>query len=138
MSCVRLRAPFPTALLTVGESSKDITSSSLLIEKDILVVLEKGLDGVALSLHVGQFTRNVNGPRDGRREDDCEIERCHLHWELAVLLWTIRGGFWTYQVILGMLDDARQVENQELEGVVMLARNVFESLVHSLGFLPRD
>jgi hypothetical protein len=50
----------------------------LVVAKDIFVVLQEALNGVALMCDVGQFPLDVHGAHDGWRKHNSKVQRCHL------------------------------------------------------------
>ena len=61
-----------------GETAYGLSAGLLFIEEYVLVVFQKSLDGVPLSLHVGQLALYICRSHDCRCKDDGEIERRHL------------------------------------------------------------
>jgi hypothetical protein len=93
-----------------------VETGSVIRAEDEFVILKESLHSYALLLYVGHFTLDGHGAHYGRSEDHGEIERGH-------------------KVLSLMLDDARKVEDKELEAVTVRAGKLIDSSKHSCGLL---
>ena len=104
----------------VKKISTGVIMGSVIRAEDEFVILEESLHSDALLLYVGHFTLDGHGAHYGRSKDHGEIEWGHLTQTLVLLVGlSVRRN--TYKVLSLMLDDARKVENKELEAVTVRA-----------------